>query len=99
MGQVTLRVGYLSPSVTPEGSLVPFSAPPTPNLLPSRACCSHSGAVKTYPGLPEGQLWLYAVPGSPDLMATPGPRPWNAHPWVPQPWCCLGRSSEMSEQL
>lgn len=39
----------------------PSSAPasPQPSLLPAHTCCPHPGAVKTYPGLPKGQLWLY----------------------------------------
>lgn len=106
-GRVLFRWSSHSPGGIPEpfsnscGLLSPIlcSSPTPPPLLPDCAHCSHSGAVKTYPGLPEGQLWLYAVPGPPDLMATPGPRPQHAHPWVPQPWCCLERSSEMSEQL
>ena len=40
MGQVTLRVGYLSPSVTPVGSLVPSSAPAPPPPPPQLAACS-----------------------------------------------------------
>lgn len=74
------REGYLSPSVTTVGSLVPLPGlrlqPPLcsrqPSSLPARA-------VKTYPGLREGQLWLYAVPWAPGPVATPGARPWHTH--------------------
>lgn len=59
--------GLLSP---PPRSSAPAS--PQPSSLPARA-------VKTYPGLREGQLWLYAVPWAPGPVATPGARPWHTH--------------------